>query len=176
MLALNVLRWYSKLHVLIVRCTYSKYAQRKQRVIRRYQRGLMLTPAPRALVLRTNGVTYPGNAEHISAVRADLRVLLSDCPLADDVILCASELAANAAVHSNSRLAGGSFTVRAKIEPGHCAWIEVEDNGGPWIPATSDPSRYHGLDITRVLAADWGIEGDHTTRTIWARFDWPDHS
>ena len=136
----------------------------------------MPTPAPRALALRTSGVTYPGNAEHISAVRADLRVLLSDCPMADDVILCASELAANAAVHSNSRLPGGSFTVRAKIEPGLCAWIEVEDNGGPRTPATSDPTRYHGLDIICALAADWGIAGDHATRTIWARFDWPDHS
>jgi anti-sigma regulatory factor (Ser/Thr protein kinase) len=59
--------------------------------------------------------------------------------MADDVILCASELAANAAVHSRSRLPGGSFTVRAKIDPGHCARIEVDDNGGPWTPSTSDP-------------------------------------
>lgn len=107
----------------------------------------MPTPAPRALALRTKGVTYPGKAEHIGAVRADLRVLLSDCPMADDVILCASELAANAAVHSSSRLPGGSFTVRANLDPGHCARIEVEDNGGPWTPAASDPTRHHGLDI-----------------------------
>ncbi len=86
----------------------------------------MPTPAPRAVALRTNGVTYPGNAERISAVRADLRVLLGDCPMADDVILCASEFAANAAVHSNSRLPGGSFTVRAKIEPGHCGTCQPE--------------------------------------------------
>ena len=72
-------------------------------VIRRNQRGFMPTPAPRALALRANGVAYPAEAKHISAVRADLRVLLSDCPMADDVILCASELAANAAViHSHS--------------------------------------------------------------------------
>jgi serine/threonine-protein kinase RsbW len=158
------------MHVLKVRSASAEI------VIRRNQRGLMPTPAPRALALRTNGVTYPGTAEHIRVVRADLRVLLRDCPMADDVILCASELAANAAVHSSSRLPGGRFTVRAKIDPGHCAWIEVEDNGGPWTPATSDPTRYHGLDIIRALAADWGIEGDHATRAIWARFDWPDHS
>jgi anti-sigma regulatory factor (Ser/Thr protein kinase) len=96
--------------------------------------------------------------------------------MADDVILCASELAANAAVHSRSRLPGGSFTVRAKIDPGHYAWIEVEDNGGPWTAATSDPTRHHGLDIIRALAADWGIEGDRAARIIWARFDWLAHS
>ena len=39
-----------------------------------------------------------------------------DCPRADDVILCASELAANAALHSRSRLPGGTFTVRATVQ------------------------------------------------------------
>jgi hypothetical protein len=58
----------------------------------------MHTPAARALALRTSGVTYPGSIAHVSAVRADLRALLHDWPRADDVIICASELAANAAL------------------------------------------------------------------------------
>ncbi len=37
----------------------------------------------------------------------------------------------------------------------------------------SGPARHHGLEIVRTLASDWGIDGDHTTRTIWARFNWP---
>jgi serine/threonine-protein kinase RsbW len=135
----------------------------------------MRPPAPRALALRTSDVTYPGTTERVRAVRADLRPLFSGCPMADDVILCASELAANAAIHSNSRLPGGTFTVRVMISPGHYAWVEVEDNGGPWNPAINDPTRHHGLDIVRALATDWGIDGDHTARAIWARFDWPDH-
>ena len=129
-------------------------------------------PAPRALALATS-VTYPGTAEHIRIVRADLRAVLHECPMAHDVILCASELAANAAIHSRSRLPGGPFTVRAKISPGDHAWIEVEDNGGPTSPGIRDTAGHHGLDIVRALATDWGIGGDHTTRTIWARFDWP---
>ena len=56
----------------------------------------MHTPAPRTIGLRTTEVTYPGGTEHIRAVRADLRAVLDDCSRADDVILCASELAANA--------------------------------------------------------------------------------
>ena len=72
---------------------------------------------------------------------ADLAALRVGCPMADDVILCASELAANAAVHSHSRLPGGAFTVRTKISPGDYAWIEVEDNGGPWTPAVRNPMR-----------------------------------
>ena len=93
--------------------------------------------------------------------------------MADDVILCASELAANAAIHSHSRLPGSTFTVQVKINSDQHVLIEVEDDGGPWTPATSDPARPHGLDIVRTLATEWGIDGDHTNRTIWARFDWP---
>jgi len=94
--------------------------------------------------------------------------------MADDVILCASELAANAAIHSRSRLPGGTFIVRATISPGHYTWMEVEDSGGPWTPAISDPAptRRHGLDIVCALASDWGIDGDDTVRVVWARFDW----
>ncbi len=65
----------------------------------------MHTPAPRTVGLRTTDVTYPGGTEHIRAIRADLRAVLRDCPRADDVILCASELATNAASESLNRLA-----------------------------------------------------------------------
>lgn len=133
----------------------------------------MHSSAARTLALRTIGATYPGAPEQIRHVRADLRALLSDCPMADEVILCASELAANAAIHSNSRMPGGSFTVYANLSPGDYAWIEVQDSGGPWMAKPGDPERPHGLDIVRSLASDWGIDGDHTIRTIWARFDWP---
>ncbi len=133
----------------------------------------MHTPAPRALAPRTASVTYPGTTEQIRVVRADLRLLLGDCPVADDMILCASELAANAAIHSRSRLPGGTFTVRATISPGHYAWIEVEDSGGSWAPVISDRTQRHGLDIVHALASDWGLDGDDTVRVIWARFDWP---
>ena len=134
----------------------------------------MPTPAPRTVGLRTTDITYPGNTEHVRAVRADLRAVLRDCPRVDDVILCASELAANAVLHSRSRLPGGTFTVRATVSPGLHARVEVEDNGGPWNQGMIDPTRHHGLDIVRALADEWGIHGDHATRTIWARFDWPE--
>ncbi len=135
----------------------------------------MHTPAARALALRTSGVTYPGSIEHVSAVRTDLHALLRDCPRAEDVIICASELAANAALHSRSGLPGGTFIVRAAVNPGrHYIRIEVEDNGGPWISAPDDPTGHHGLDILRALAKEWGINGDHAARTTWAHFDWPE--
>lgn len=131
----------------------------------------MHTPASRTIALRTSEVTYPGGIEHIRGVRADLRALLEDCPRKDDVILCASELAANSAQHSRSRLPSGTFTIRTAFNPDHCVRIEVQDNGGPWNQGMIDPTRHHGLDIVRAVADEWGIDGDHTSRTIWARFD-----
>ncbi|MGH3401809.1 MAG: ATP-binding protein [Streptosporangiaceae bacterium] len=120
--------------------------------------------------------TYPGSAAHISTVRTRLRSLLAGCPLADDVILCVSELAANAAVHSHSARPGGEFTVRAALSPYRQAWIAVDDNGGPWVSPASDAGpdagRSHGLDIIRALASAWGIDGDCDSRSVWARFDW----
>jgi serine/threonine-protein kinase RsbW len=131
----------------------------------------MHTPAAHAPALTA---TYPGDAQHIRAVRADLCTVLGDYPRADDVILCASELAANAALHSHSCLPGGTFTVRAIISPSQYTRIEVHDGGGPWNQAMVDPARHHGLDIIRAVADEWGIDGDQASRTIWARFDWPD--
>ena len=58
------------------------------------------------------------------------------------MILCASELAANAAVHSRSRLPGGTFTVRATVSPGLHARVEVEDNGGAWNQGMIDPATW----------------------------------
>ena len=134
----------------------------------------MHPPASRTLALRTSTVTYPGSAGHVAAVRADLRPLLQDCPGADEVILCASELAANAAVHSRSRLPGGTFTVRAEVNPGEHIQIEVEDDGGPWTPGANDSTGHHGLDIVRALATAWGVDCYQATRTTWVRFDWRD--
>jgi anti-sigma regulatory factor (Ser/Thr protein kinase) len=105
----------------------------------------MQPTASELLALRARETTYPGTAEHISSVRADLRPLLHDCPVADDVVLCASELAANAALHSNSRLRGGTFTVRILVSRGDFIRIEVRDNGGSWTSASADTTGHHGL-------------------------------
>jgi anti-sigma regulatory factor (Ser/Thr protein kinase) len=107
----------------------------------------------RAHALRISALTYPGSIEHVSTVRADLRALLRDCPVTDDVILCASELAANAVRHSRSRLSGGTFTVRAAVDlTRRSIRVEVEDHGGPWTTAPDEPTGHHGLDILRALA------------------------
>jgi serine/threonine-protein kinase RsbW len=133
----------------------------------------MRQPAPTSAETVAFSRVYLGNPDQIRAVRAALRGLLDGCPVADDAILCASEMAANAALHSDSALPGGQFTVSAELSPGDYVWIEVEDQGGLWTPAAAEPGGSHGLDIIHALATDWGIDGDYRTRTIWVRLDVP---
>jgi two-component sensor histidine kinase len=89
--------------------------------------------------------------------------------------LIASELAANAAVHSRSAVPGGRFTVRAEVVNGNYVWIEVEDEGGPWIRRSDSEGRPHGLDLVDALAgaANWGVNGSpEHGHVVWARLEW----
>ncbi|MGO9082865.1 MAG: ATP-binding protein [Streptosporangiaceae bacterium] len=133
----------------------------------------MPTPATSAIASHASTCTYPATREQISVVRAELRALLVGCPRADDIILCASELAANAAIHSHSAEPGGTITVHTDIRPGYHMRIEVRDDGGPWTPPARDADRPHGLDIIRALAGGWGTTETRTGRSVWAQLDWP---
>jgi two-component sensor histidine kinase len=123
--------------------------------------------------------TYPGRTDQVHQVRADLGHVVKGCPFADDLILMASELCANAAVHSRSALPGGTFTVHAGVLQGDHAWLRVEDQGGPWTEKDPDADDEHGrgLAVVKALAGDgnWAIRaGDAPgTRAVWARLDWP---
>jgi hypothetical protein len=116
---------------------------------------------------------FPAAAAQIREARRFLAGILDGCPVADEAVLCLSELATNSVLHSDSAQAGGTFTVRAEVHDGDCLWIEVEDNGGPWDTHPDDDDRPHGLAIVGALASDWGIDGDHRTRVVWARLDVP---
>lgn len=119
----------------------------------------MPTPANSTAAPRTSTVTYPGAVDQARNVRAHLRPLLVGCPVADDVLLCASELAANAALHSRSARPGGTITIRAEVRPLEHVLIEVHDDGGPWPEhlryPQPDAERPHGLDVIAALVADW---------------------
>ena len=128
------------------------------------------------LNLRNFDNVYPGRPEQVRSVRADLRGFLDGCPIADETILVASELAANAATHSSSRQPGGRFIVRAEVRHGDYAWVAVEDQGGIWAGHHPRDGRPHGLDIVQTIAGDrgWGVGGDATLgRVAWARLGWP---
>jgi anti-sigma regulatory factor (Ser/Thr protein kinase) len=112
--------------------------------------------------------TFDGKADQVAQVRRQITAYLDGCRAAQDAVLIASELAANAVLHSAS--AGEFFTVRCQIRPGS-VWIEVQDLGGPWQPSPPG-DRLHGLDIIHALTGpgNWGTrttsDGD---RIVWAR-------
>jgi two-component sensor histidine kinase len=125
--------------------------------------------------LHLHATSYPGRADQIRHVRRDLAKLLGDCPAADEIILCASELTANAVQHSSSRRPGGTFTLRVEVSRGDHVRIAVDDDGGSWAGTVSSPDCGRGLAIVAGLAADWGVAAQpgRARRTVWAWFDWP---
>ncbi len=124
--------------------------------------------------------SYPGTPEQVGAARAFLGRLLHGCPAADDAVLLCGELCANAVQYSNSRAAGGHFSVHARACEGGYVWAAVEDQGGTWSKRPRDRERMHGLDIVRALAGRecWGIVGGCDGRLVWYRLPWvtPDHA
>lgn len=78
---------------------------------------------------------FLGLPSQIREVRSFVTGALGESPAVDDVELLASELAANAVVHTASGK-GGTFTVL--IRPGDSTiMVEVHDGGSDTIPAAS---------------------------------------
>ena len=101
----------------------------------------MRTQTPKAPEAITFESAYPGTADQAKHVRADLARVAGDCPVLDELVLLASELATNAILHSWSGRPAGTFTVRAKLYPGHYAWVEVTDHGARGRPIGQTMSR-----------------------------------
>lgn len=101
------------------------------------------------------------------SVGADLAKVAASCPVADDLVLLASELAANAILHSRSGHPARTFAVRTTLYPGDYAWVEVTDQGGCWTADEHDDEHGRGLTIVAAIAGDgnWGIDGDAASRT-----------
>ena len=105
--------------------------------------------------------TYPGRDEQVGHVRAALRPLLGDCPIANDVVLIMSELAANAVRRSASREHGGTFTARLLHVPGNYVLGEIEDGGSIWDGDLEGSARdASALFVVLNLASACGVAAD----------------
>jgi anti-sigma regulatory factor (Ser/Thr protein kinase) len=126
-----------------------------------------LTTAPPLVWSRT----FPAEAAQIGEARRFLAGILGDLPAVDDAVLCLSELATNAAVHSSSR-DGGHFTVQVELHSQHLR-VAVCDQGGPWAQSTGADDRHgRGLLIVSSLASSWGRDGDAPAGwTVWFEID-----
>ena len=112
---------------------------------------------------------FPALPEQAREARRFLASILDRQPVADDAVLCLSELVANVCLHSNSRHPGGQFTVRIQVH-GPCLRVEVTDQGGPWTAPSNDEYEQNGrgLRIVGQLARSWGRTGSASTGwTTW---------
>jgi Histidine kinase-like ATPase domain len=97
--------------------------------------------------------TYPGRPGQVPAVRAFVADAVRGCPAADEVVLMADEIAANAVLHTHSGQPGGRFTVRVQVCPGHWVQVLVDDAGGPRPPRLRGAAR----DRSRGAALNGGV-------------------
>jgi serine/threonine-protein kinase RsbW len=126
----------------------------------------------RTLDKLTVAAVFSGSRDQVRHARRLAAHVLDGWPAADDVLLCVSELTANAVVHSASGAPGGFFWLHLTAVPDDFIRIEVCDQGDQWIDREHDGERPHGLDIVRSLAADFGVDGDaRSGRIAWARLD-----
>lgn len=112
---------------------------------------------------------FPASPPQIPEARRFLATIVEGWPVADDVLLCLSELATNAVLHSRSREPGGCFSIHVQLHRNHLR-VEVCDQGGPWTSrALTDLGQQHGrgLDIVDQLARSWGRSGDESGWTLW---------
>ena len=119
---------------------------------------------------------FPGTPVQVREARRFLSTILAGRPVADDAVLCLSELVTNATVHSHSGRPGGQFTVRVEMNE-NMLRVEIHDDGGSWRGAGSgSPDGQHGrgLGIVSQLARAWGRDGDSETGwTVWYELDCP---
>jgi anti-sigma regulatory factor (Ser/Thr protein kinase) len=122
--------------------------------------------------------TYEGQAATVREVRHDIQEILGSCPdvVAGDVVLVASELAANAIRHSRSGTDGGTYVVRVAhhlTEKVPYIWIEVEDQGSPSWDGILRPEPTHGLSVVESLSTWMGADdGPEGQRTVYARLEY----
>lgn len=117
---------------------------------------------------------FPATSAQVREARRFLAAILDGRAAADDAVVCLSELAANATIHSRSRRPGGHFTVRTELRGDHLR-VEVHDEGGPWsrLPRDNEPHG-RGLLIVSQLASTWGRSGDSATGwTVWYEMNCP---
>jgi len=129
---------------------------------------------------------FPGVPAQVAEVRQFVAFLLDGCPSRDALVSCASELSANAVIHTASG-DGGFFTVEVSYPRSGLARVSVTDAGGPTKPAAgapvtdgvSDdeidglPTCGLGLALVAGAASCWGYTDSGSGRTVWAEAAWP---
>jgi anti-sigma regulatory factor (Ser/Thr protein kinase) len=130
---------------------------------------------PRALISPAEGTLVaehdmPPDASAVGEARRFLRATLADWSIApdttDQAVLCLSELATNALIHT-----GGGCHVRVELHDGVLT-TRVHDNGAsvePHVRAHDDSlhGSGHGLRLVDALVDSWGRTTDAHSAAVW---------
>jgi anti-sigma regulatory factor (Ser/Thr protein kinase) len=132
---------------------------------------MLQTPA-----ICTSGTTRAFAAEpgQVHLIRTFVTEHVQGCPILGDLLLAASELAANALKHSTPA-ADGTISVTVIVRAGTIL-IAVTDGGHPHStphlsPPQDDAEGGRGLQLIAALAARWGFTRDPAASTTWCEFE-----
>jgi anti-sigma regulatory factor (Ser/Thr protein kinase) len=101
--------------------------------------------------------------QSVTAVRRFVRETLTARAIVDDVVLVASELAANAVRHAHT-----PFTVKLIVNGG--VRMEVSD-GSARLPSVANPDEsFRGLRLVGAASQDWGFDVTDHGKTVWVEF------
>ncbi len=118
---------------------------------------------------------YPRSRRSVRAAREFARRALAHWGIerrADDVVLCVSELAANAVVHGVPP--GRGFRVRLWRYEGGLLRVEVHDSSDrrPRFPEAGDEDESgRGLLVVAALADKWGVGERVPGKIVWCEFE-----
>lgn len=117
---------------------------------------------------------FPGCRDQVGRAREFVAGELAGCPLIAEAVLCVSELATNALLHTASG-DGGKFEVMIQRGVSR-ARISVRDEGSARIPEALplDPASEsgRGLELVAMIADCWGQSGDAAGRVVWFELGW----
>ncbi|MBG0819093.1 ATP-binding protein [Planomonospora sp. ID82291] len=121
----------------------------------------------------THAAMFPGRLDLVAEARGFVAGLVAGLPCADEVVLCASELAANAIEHSASGEPGGTFRIELAVLSGTVT-LTVTDQGESLVPRQRRPAceAGRGLLLVEDLADDFTRRG----RQAVAVFGWREGS
>ncbi|HXA57993.1 MAG TPA: ATP-binding protein [Streptosporangiaceae bacterium] len=124
--------------------------------------------------MSATGIPYimvlPGVGQAVGAVRRSFRDLLGPYhPALDDVLLCVSELMANALRHTASSADGGRIRVEAALSVEEIK-VSVTDGGGARteprvVGACGESGR--GLTLVDDIATEWGFDRHDPGTVVW---------
>jgi len=125
---------------------------------------------------RTWTRTFRGTPASVPRARRFVGELLVGCPAREVLLMCVSELCANAIAHTPSG-DGGVFIVEISCPRDGVARVAVTDEGGPSVPAAGPSDLMaeggRGLALVAACTTRWGYAEAYPGRTVWAEACWP---